>query len=320
MGNIIITSAGQRVVLTEIFKDSAKELGLASKVYTTDMNPKYAPAGYVSDGCFPVCRCTDSNYASQLLEICLKNEVQIVVPTIDTELQVLSVNKPLFRNKGIQIIVSDSCFIDSCRDKRKTSSFFNSLDINVPKQIDLNHPSFPIFAKPYDGSLSTNLHVIRSEKDLTEEILGDSKLIFMEYIDKTDYVEYTVDMYYGRDNYVKSIVPRERIKVRAGEINKGITRKNYLVGFLKERMNHLEGVEGCICVQLFYRESDHSVLGIEINPRFGGGYPLSYHSHANFPLYILKEYLLDQEIQYSDAWLDKTLMLRYDREIIIYEQ
>ena len=88
MGNIIITSAGQRVVLTEIFKDSAKELGLASKVYTTDMNPKYAPAGYVSDGCFPVCRCTDSNYASQLLEICLKNEVQIVVPTIDTELQV----------------------------------------------------------------------------------------------------------------------------------------------------------------------------------------------------------------------------------------
>ena len=320
MSNILITSAGQRVVLTEIFQASVKELGLDSKVFTTDMNPRYAPAGYVSDGCFPVCRCTDSNYIPLLLDICVKNNVSLIVPTIDTELQILSSNKSLFQDYGIQIMVSDSHFIEMCRDKRKTASYMETLGINVPKQIDLDHPSFPMFAKPYDGSLSTNLHVIRSENDLTKEILEDPKLIFMEYIDKSDFAEYTVDMYYGRDNYVKAIVPRERIKVRAGEINKGITRKNYLVGFLKERMNYQEGVIGCICIQLFYRESDQSVYGIEINPRFGGGYPLSFHAHANFPLSMLKEYMLGQDIPYSDDWLDKTLMLRYDRDIIIYEQ
>ncbi len=36
-------------------------------------------------------------------------------------------------------------------------------------------------------------------------------------------------MYYGKDNRVKAIVPRERIEIRAGEINNGFTLKNYLV-------------------------------------------------------------------------------------------
>ena len=48
--NILITSAGQRVVLTEIFKNSLATLHLEGKVFTTDMNPRMAPAGYVSDG------------------------------------------------------------------------------------------------------------------------------------------------------------------------------------------------------------------------------------------------------------------------------
>ena len=74
----------------------------------------------------------------------------------------------------------------------------------------------------------------------------------------------------------------ERIEIRAGEINKGYTRKNYLVQFLKERLAYLPGVIGCICIQLFYRDSDDDVVGIEINPRFGGGYPLSYYAGANF--------------------------------------
>lgn len=136
--------------------------------------------------------------------------------------------------------------------------------------------------------MSANLHVIRKEEDLTKEILEDPKLIFMEYIDKNEYKEFTVDMYYGKDNRVKSIVPRERIEIRAGEINKGITRKNYIVDYLKERMGELKGVRGCICIQLFYRESDNDIKGIEINPRFGGGYPFSYEAGVNMPLAILK--------------------------------
>lgn len=317
--NILITSVGQRVVLTEIFQKSIKEFGLYSKIYSADLNPSMAPAGFISDHCFPICRCTKPEYIEELIALCKKNDIGIIVPTIDTELLVLSQHEMQFRTEGIQVMVSAPDFIKMCRDKRKTMVLFDSLDIHYPRLLDKQAPVFPMFAKPYDGSLSTNLHIIRKPEDLTSDILNDEKLIFTEYIDTTDFKEFTVDMYYGRDNRVKSIVPRERIKIRAGEINKGITRRNAIVNYLKERMDYLPGVIGTICIQLFYREEDRRIYGIEINPRFGGGYPLSYWAHANYPGNIIREYLLGEDIDYSEEWTSNTLMLRYDREVIVYD-
>ena len=318
--NILITSAGKRVTLIKQFQETLRRFYPEAKVFTTDMNPAMAPAGIASDGCMVVPRVTAPGYIEVLLTICKEKGIRIIVPTIDTELLVLAENKELFRENGIEPMVSELPFIQACRDKRNTGTFLNSHDIRVPAPVDKSNPTFPLFAKPYDGSLSKDLYVVRCKEELTQEILNHPKLIFMEYIDKQEYKEFTVDMYYGRDNRVKAIVPRERIEIRAGEINKGVTRKNYLVRFLKERLEYLPGVVGCICVQLFYRDSDDDVVGIEINPRFGGGYPLSYYAGANFPEYVVREYMLDETLTYMDIWADNTLMLRYDNEVIVYEK
>lgn len=318
--NILITSVGKRVSLVRIFQEALRKLSLQAKVYTTDMKPEMAPAGFVSDGCFKVPRVTDDNYINRLIDICYTNNIGLIIPTIDTELALLAENKSLLREKGVEVIVSSTDFVCTCRDKRKTSALFQQLDICIPEIRDKYHPKFPLFAKPYDGSLSKDIYVIRNSEELTPEIMQHPKLIFMEYIDKTQYKEFTVDMYYGKDNKVKAIIPRERVEIRAGEINKGYTRKNHLVSFLKERMDYIPGVVGCICIQLFYNEMTHKVFGIEINPRFGGGYPLSYYAGANFPEYLLREYFLNESLSYTDGWKDNTLMLRYDSEVIVYEE
>lgn len=318
--NILITSAGKRVTLTKLFQETLRRFYPEAKVFTTDMNPEMTPAGIVSDGCIAVPRVTDPGYIKMLLTICKEKGIRIIVPTIDTELLVLAENKKLLWENGVEPMVSELPFIQACRDKRNTGTFLNSHDIRVPAPVDKYHPTFPLFAKPYDGSLSKDLYVVRCKEELSPEILNHPKLIFMEYIDKQEYKEFTVDMYYGRDNRVKAIVPRERIEIRAGEINKGFTRKNYLVQFLKERLDYLPGVVGCICIQLFYRKSDDDVVGIEINPWFGGGYPLSYYAGANFPEYVVREYMLDETLTYMDTWADNTLMLRYDNEVIVYEK
>ena len=320
MKNVLITSAGKRVVLVQIFQKTFRELGFDAKVFTTDMKPGLAPAGVVSDECFPVPRCTADTFVDSILKICEDNNVGVIIPTIDPELIILSENRQRFKDIGVELMLSDSDFIRICRDKRKTAVYFNGKGIAVPKELDKYHPVFPMFAKPYDGSLSTNIHIIKNNDALTREILEDEKLIFMEYIDREEYKEFTVDMYFGKDNQVKSIVPRERIEVRAGEVNKGITRKNYIVDFLKQHMGCLPGVRGCICVQLFYRESDNDIKGIEINPRFGGGYPLSYHAQANYADYVIREYLQNETLSYSDDWLDNTLMLRYDKDVVVHEK
>lgn len=315
--NILITSAGQRVALVKEFQETLKRFFPDGKVYTTDMNPKLAPAAYVSDGCFEVPRCTSEDYIESLLTICLENEIGLIVPTIDTELAILSANKEIFAKQGITVSVSDYDFVMMCRDKRNTGEFFEKHGIRVPKAIDKYHPTFPLFAKPYDGSLSTNLHYIKKAEELTEEILNDPKLLFMEYVDKEVYKEYTVDMYYGRDHKVKCIVPRERIKIRAGEINKGMTEKKPLTQYLFDCLETIEGCIGCICIQLFLNPETDDVVGIEINPRFGGGYPQTYAAGGNYPEYLIREYFLNEHIDYFDNWKDHQLMLRYDDAVYV---
>lgn len=315
--NILITSAGQRVALVKDFQETLKKFFPDGKVYTTDMNPKLAPAAYVSDGCFDVPRCTSEDYIESLLTICLGNGIGLIVPTIDTELAILSANKEIFAKQGITVSVSDYDFVMMCRDKRNTGEFFEKHGIRVPKTIDKYHPTFPLFAKPYDGSLSTNLHYIKNSEEMTEEILNDPKLLFMEYIDKNVYKEYTIDMYYGRDHKVKCIVPRERIKIRAGEINKGLTEKEPLTSYLYERLETINGCIGCICIQVFLNPATGDVVGIEINPRFGGGYPQTYAAGGNYAEYLIREYFLGEEIQYKDDWKDHLLMLRYDDAVYV---
>lgn len=317
--NILITSAGKRCELLLEFQRELKLYYPAAKVFTVDCNPKMAPACRLSEGAFTVPKVTSPNYIDEILHLSRLEDVSIIIPTIDTELLVLAENRDNFARYGVEVMVSDKDFIEICRDKRRTIELFDRLGIRNPAPRDKFNPLFPMFAKPYDGSLSTNIHILRSKDDLTEEILDDPKLMFMEYIDKTEYKEFTVDMYYGADHHVKSIVPRERIEIRSGEVNKGATRKNYLVEYLKGRMSYIPGVRGCICMQLFYRERDNDVVGIEINPRYGGGYPLSYYAGANFPAMMIKEYIEGARINYRDDWQDNTIMLRYDSQVIFHE-
>ena len=80
------------------------------KVMTCDMNPEMAPACVISDGCFKVPRCSSEDYIETLLTLCIGNSISIVIPTIDTELAILSANKEIFAKQGIQVLVSDYDF------------------------------------------------------------------------------------------------------------------------------------------------------------------------------------------------------------------
>lgn len=315
--HILISSAGKRVSLVREFQAELKKAFPRGKVFTTEMNPEMSPAARISEGCFRVPRVTDAGYLDALFRVCSENGVRVVVPTIDTELLALARAKKRFAEAGIFLLVPDEAFVAVCRDKRLTGAFFEARGIRVPAPIDKRAPTFPLFAKPYDGSLSKDIFVVRSREELTPEILAHPKLMFMEYIDKRIYKEYTVDMYFGRDCRIKAVVPRERIEIRAGEISKGRTRRNALAALLRERFAELPGVVGCICAQFFLNEETGDVVGIEINPRFGGGYPLSYGAGANFPRSVVREYLLDEAVEFSDAWADGLLMLRYDAEVFV---
>lgn len=317
--NVLILSAGRRVELIQAFQTELRIRAPGAKVFATDLNPEMSAACQVADHAFKAPRVTDPGYHDFLLDLCLREGVGLVVPTIDTELLGLARNRERFDRYGVALVISDESLVSACRDKRVSSALFEAAGIDVPHILDRDALAFPCFAKPYDGSRSVGAVLLPTAESLTAKMLDDPKMMFLEFIDGT-HQEYTVDVYYDRDGAMKCLVPRERLEVRDGEVNKGATRKNHVHNYLKDRLLAMKGARGCLTVQLFTKADGSRYAALEINPRFGGGFPLTYAAGANYPGWLIDEYLLGKEVEDFDGWEKDLLMLRYDAKVLVRGQ
>ena len=299
---VLITSAGRRVRLVENFKKHAI-------TFTCDVNPEFSAACQVSDKYFKVPRVDSDEYLKTLKEICKKEKINIIVPTIDTELSILASVKDEFRKEGILIAVSDKNITDTFYLKTSTYEFFKKYNFATPEIVtDLKRAKYPLFAKLNNSSLSIGAKKIDS---FEEAKLLRGNYIFQEFIDG---VEYTVDAFFAKDK-VKCIVPRERYEVRCGEVSKAITRKDKaIIKEIQRLSTYLKGAYGTLTIQLFKR--NEKIIFIEINPRFGGGYPLSFLAGADFAKMLIDDYL-GKKLNYYEEWRDNLVMLRYDAEVIV---
>lgn len=317
--NILILSAGRRVELVQVFQEALKKHFPESKVYTTDLYPDISAACQVSDASFKAPRVTSDEYINFLIDICTNHKIGLVIPTIDTELIVLAKNKEKFNKIGTTVVIASQNLVEACRDKRESAKIFTSLAIDQPEIYDRDDIKFPCFCKPYDGSCSIGAMPIFNKDMLTNDILSDERNMFMELIGK-EYKEYTIDAYYNKQGKLCCLVPRERLEIRAGEVSKGATRKNFVYKYLLNKLDKLKGGMGCITVQVFANPETESIKSLEINPRFGGGYPLAHAAGANYPEWLIQEYLLNKNIEFFDNWEDNLLMLRYDAKVIVHDK
>ena len=319
MANILITSAGRRVSLVKAFKKELKKISPSSKVFASDALPELSAAVQIADAFFQTIPIKEANYIDDLLNRCIEKNISLIIPTIDTELLLLSKNIGKFLSYNIQVVVSNTNFVEISNDKLRTHTFFDDYGIDTAKIYKKNNYRLPIYIKPINGSSSINNFIVKDENDLTGFHLNNDSLCFFEYLDHDLYDEYTCDLYYNKAGYLKCAIPRKRLKIRGGEISKGITKKNSIKKFIEDNLLKINGARGCITLQVFLdKETEQNIKGIEINARFGGGYPLSYLAGGNFPKWILKEYLLNEDIEYFNDWEEDLLMLRYDDEILIH--
>ncbi len=317
MNNVLLLSAGRRVELAQAFKAELIAKNLSSKLFATELKPELSAACQVVDVPIKAPRVTDPSYIDFLLTTCKVQGIGLVIPTIDTELLLLAQHRDAFTAQGINLIISSEALVSLCRDKRLTAGLFSQLGIDSPEIYDRSAIQFPCFGKPYDGSCSVGATVIQSSAMLADSMLADEKMMFMELIDGS-HTEFTVDAYYDRNGRLVCFVPRQRIEVRGGEISKGVTRQHYVYDYLLSKLHELKGARGCITLQLFANEQADRFAALEINPRFGGGYPLSYSAGANYPGWLIDEYLLGKDVQFFDGWEADLMMLRYDAKVLIH--
>ena len=300
--NVLITSAGRRVSLVKNFQKH-------SKVFCCDMNPMLSSACQVSDGYFKVPRVTDEKYLDELKKICKENDIKIIIPTIDTELSILAKVKKEFLKEDIFIAVSSVEICDTFYLKTTTENFFKKAGVNTPKIVNLKTAKYPLFAKLDNSSLSVGAMRVDSYE---EAIKLKGNYVFQEFIEG---VEYTCDVFFDKDSKIKCIVPRERIEVRCGEVNKARTNKDKtILDEIKKLEPYLKGAYATLTIQLF--KTNDKIYFIEINPRFGGGYPLSYLAGADYAKMLIDDYL-GKKLDYFEGWKDNLIMLRYDSEVLV---
>jgi carbamoyl-phosphate synthase large subunit len=312
INNILITSAGRRVSLVKNFQNTLKEFNKDGKVFTTDMNPNLSSACQVSDGYLKVPRVTGKDYLDILKNYCKEKRISIVVPTIDTELHILAEVKEEFLKEGISIAISTKEICDIFYLKDSTEEFFIQNGFDTPRSVsDIKNSNYPLFAKLNNSSCSVGAQIVDTY-EVALDLAKDKNYVFQEYI-KGD--EFTVDVYIDKKGEIISIVPRHRLEVRAGEVSKAKAIKDKeIINEIVRLCKKLDGAYGCITIQLF--KTEDRIVFIEINPRFGGGYPLSYNAGSDFAKYLIKDFL-NEPLSFNNNWKDNTIMLRYDAEVIL---
>jgi carbamoyl-phosphate synthase large subunit len=314
--NILFTSAGRRVSLIQSFHKSMQKLNISGQLIATDLK-KNAPASFVADAAELVPRVNSPDYVGKLLYICQQHQIDLLIPLIDTELHLLAIEAKKFTDIGVKLLVSSPATNEICFDKNNTANFFHQIGVKTPKiykTADLDSISFPAIIKPANGSCSIGLHKVNNREELEFFSKYVNNPIVQELIVGD---EYTIDVLVDFQGKVISAVPRLRIETRAGEISKGVTVKNQdLIAAAKHVVESLPGALGCITVQCFL-QPDGEIVFIEINPRFGGGYPLSYQAGADFPGWIMQMVTGERPQIAINDWEDEVVMLRYDDAIFV---
>jgi carbamoyl-phosphate synthase large subunit len=284
--NVLITAASRRVPLVRAFRNSVERLG-RGRVVTTDINPM-SPALYFGHKHHIVPLTTDKYYIPIIESICDAEDVNLVVPTIDDELPIFGRTLHRFEQVGIEVAVSSERTSNICNDKYETYLFckengINTTETRLAAAVRFDELRYPVYIKPRFGRGSVNVFLVHNETQLR---------LFLDYVpdaivqDELPGTEFTVDVLSDFNGRVLSIVPRERLVIRAGVSDKGITRKNEeVIAFAKHVSERLR-IVGPANIQCKYDGREVSL--IEVNPRFSGGIPLTIAAGADFPSWLVQ--------------------------------
>ncbi len=339
--NILFTSAGRRGYLVRYFKEAMISEGISGKTHAINSSP-ICPA-FIDADCYAVAPLSyDSEYIPFLLDYSLKNNISLIVSLLDTDLAVLSNHKATFKEHGIEMVISDPTVVSVCNDKYETFQFLCTNGFDAPKtycdlgilKTDLKNDRihFPLMVKPRwgTGSISVNkansiqelefLYSMARETALSSFLKYESRknagacVVMQEYISGEEYgVDIVNDL---KGNYCSSIIKRKLV-MRSGETDCAITTHNECIEDLglhvSNKLRHIGNLDVDVIV------TDSGPYIIDMNARFGGGYPFSHVAGANVPRAIIR-WLLHKEVPTEMISAEPGILAQKNIEIVRYSE
>jgi carbamoyl-phosphate synthase large subunit len=283
--NVLVTAASRRVPLVLALKKGLEDAGVVGKVLVTDVNP-LSPAVHVADGAFAVPISADPSYVDVVEAICVQERIGLVVPTIDDELPTFSAQTSRFDRIGAFVAVSPLETTSACNDKLETCVRLRQAGVRaaatyLPADLPAD-VAFPVFAKPRFGRGSVGAFRVDSRRHLSFFVDYIPTPVVQEYLDGP---EYTIDMFCDRAGEPLSIVPRRRVVIRAGVIDRGHTSDDPALIELGRSCARAFRFVGPINIQCSVVSDGPTVF--EINPRFSGGIPLTIAAGGDFARWLI---------------------------------
>ena len=262
----------------------------------------------------------DVNFISEVLNICKNRGIQIVLPLVTKELFPFSLNKNLFENAGVRLLVSPETAIGIANNKSACHHFLKSKGITVPlfhivhtaeefihAAYELGHPQKSFCFKPSISNGSRGFRIVSDSINETEmlfqykpyntyityahalKILSSQafpELLVTEYLPGT---EYSVDCLANHGKAV-AVVPRLRKKMVNGISVQGEFIKDEPIINYCSRIIEAIGLHGNIGIQVKQSENGEPLL-LEINPRVQGTIVAGLGAGINLPLLAVKQEL-----------------------------
>lgn len=318
---LLLSSAGRRVELLRLFRSDAEHLGLDLRVVATDMDAPWSPACSEADAYHSVAAADTPAFIDQTLSICGQHSVDLVVPTIDLELEPFARHRADFHACGTELAISSLDTVRLARDKLLTAKLLSDAGIPVPRSATpaevLASPGDwpgPLMVKPRGGWSSLGLRRLSSVSELSLEDTADDCLV-QELLEGE---EFTINLYFDRSGTLACVIPHLRYEVRAGEVSKGVTRHHEEIEAVCWSLGKvLTGSRGPVCVQAIVTP-DGKIGVFEINARIGGGFPLAHAAGAYFTRWVLEE-AAGLPCSANNDWRAGLTMLRYDAAVFIDE-
>jgi carbamoyl-phosphate synthase large subunit len=297
---ILLSSAGRRVALLRLLRADAQALGLRPKLIATDLRPDFSAACAEADLALPMPPAAHAEFAPALAAACAAHGVRLLVPTIDPELAPIAAIAPALRQAGTAVNISTPPAVAVARDKFATAQ---ALGADAPLSALPSAAAamtFPAVAKPRGGSSSLGVRVVDSANGLSDATLLQERLVGPEF---------TVNLFV-RDGSTLAAVPHLRREVRAGEVSKAITLRHPALAAIAARLPEaVPGLSGALCFQAIEGAAGPRV--IEINARFGGGFPLAHAAGSPFTRWLIED-AAGLPSSAVDTWRAGTTMLRFD--------
>jgi len=284
--SVLITAASRRVPLITAFRRALDALEVPGSVVVTDVNP-LSPAVHVADEAYRVPLATDSRYLQAIEEICRAVPIDLVIPTIDDELPLFGASRDRFEAIGTRVAASDALTARVCNDKFLTDQVLAADGVATagtyrPGELP-GDVTFPVFVKPRTGRGGVQAFAAKTPRELEFFVDYVEDPVVQRYLDGP---EFTIDVLSDFTGEVLSVVPRERVVIRAGTSDRGRTSNDPALLDLGVRCAKVLRFVGAANVQC--RVVDGRPVVFEVNPRFSGGIPLTVAAGADFPRWLIE--------------------------------